>query len=78
MGDPTAIASLTLLPGAALRFKNRFRLGLPYQRRDKPVPVRAGTIDVWLGGWNVYEEAEAQSETEMRNVFWETEGWRFI
>lgn len=40
--------------------------------------MRAGTTDVWCGGWNVYEEEEAPSETEIRNIFWETEGWRFI
>lgn len=36
--------------------------------------MRAGIDNVWLGGWNVYEEEEAQRETEMRNVFWEMEG----
>lgn len=30
--------------------------------------MRAGIDNVWLGGWNVYEEEEAQSETEMKNV----------
>lgn len=40
--------------------------------------VRAETLEVWSGGWNVDEEEEAQSETEIGNIFWEMEGWRFI
>jgi len=40
--------------------------------------MRARTKNVWLSGWNVYEEEDAQSETKMRNISWELEGRGFI
>lgn len=40
--------------------------------------MRAGTGNVRFGGRNVYKEEEAQSETEIGDIFWETGGQRLI